>query len=147
MRAWLTNPKEGKSFLRTVDDETWDQTNENDLIALGTDACQEDAFTRWIASRPLTLFHQYIGERIYSKSGDEEAGFIRYSDTKLARLSRGLGIGLGSALTVTSVIVLYYIKSTVTRLAVIAISVFLFSIFLSVFTRSRKIEIFAATCA
>ncbi|KAG7008159.1 hypothetical protein G7Y79_00007g022840 [Physcia stellaris] len=152
LRSWLEHPNEGKSFLRRVDNDIWKEPNEGDLIALATDACQEDAFTRWVANRPLTVFHryvQYIGERVYpkSQSGDEEAGFTRYSDIKLARLSGGLGTGLGSALTMTSVIVLNYISSKLARLLVIAVFLFLFSLFLSVFTRSRKIEIFAATCA
>ena len=149
LRGWLKDSREGNNFLRSADIYTWKESNDGDLIVLATDACQDDAFTRWFVDRPLTFFHQYIGERIYSKSksGDEEAGFTHYGDTKLARLSRGLGTGLGSALTITSVILLSYISSTVTRLVVIAIFVFLFSLLLSVFTKSRNIEIFAATCA
>ena len=149
LKAWLDDPREGKCFLRGQEVNTWEQENEADLISLADDACQQDPFTQWVANYPLNLFHRHIGERIFSdkQSGDEEKGFICYSDVKIARFSAGLGTALGSALTMTSIIVLYYINRTVLRLVAISIFMFLFSLLLSIFTRARKIEIFAATCA
>lgn len=154
LRSWLRDPREGKHFLRDIDIDTWEESNEGDLLALATDADQEDVFMRWIrANRPLESLHRYFGDRLYlmTRYGDEEEGFgfVRYRsrNINLARLSGGLGTGLVSVLTITSVILLNYTSSKVIRLMVIAISVFLFSILLSVFTKSRKIEVFAATCA
>lgn len=149
LTAWLDNAREGKCFLRGADIPTWDRKNESDLIVLAKDACQQDPFAQWVTNYPLTLFHRLIGERILSKepTGDPEKGFTFYDDVKIARFSAGLGTALGSALTVTSIIVLYYIDRTVLRLVAISIFMFLFSLLLSIFARARKIEIFAATCA
>ena len=149
LTAWLGNAREGKSFLRGADIPTWDGKNRSDLVVLATDACQQDPFAKWVTNYPLTLFHRLIGERIFSKeqTGDPEKGFTSYSDVKIARFSAGLGTALGSALTMTSIIVLYYIDRTVLRLVAISVFMFLFSLLLSIFTRARKIEIFAATCA
>lgn len=149
LTTWLEDGREGKYFLRGADVPTWDRKNEPDLIALAKDACQQDPFAQWVANYPLKLFHRHIGARIFSKeqTGDPEKGFTRYSDIKIARFSAGLGTALGSALTMTSIIVLYYIDRTVLRLVAVSIFMFLFSLLLSIFTRARKIEIFAATCA
>ena len=134
--------------MRGTDIYLWEPENTGDLLALAKEAGEQDAFARWIADYPLGLFHCYIGRHIFkSPPGDEESGFVRYSDTKLAHISAGVGTVLASIFPVISVICLTYIESSLLRLGAVGISMFLFSVLLLVFTKARRVEVFAATCA
>ena len=58
-----------------------------------------------------------------------------------------IGITLGTLIPTASIFVLYYVNDMVARLLAILAFSALFSIALAVFTKAKKVEIFAATAA
>lgn len=71
----------------------------------------------------------------------------RYEDSKLNAFAHFLGTLLASLLPPLSIFVLYFVSSQVDRLCIILAFSALFSFTLALFTRSRGVEIFAATAA
>lgn len=58
-----------------------------------------------------------------------------------------VGITLGTLIPTAAIFVLYYVHDMVARLGAILAFSALFSLALAVFTKAKKVEIFAATAA
>jgi hypothetical protein len=70
---------------------------------------------------------------------------ILYSGLSQRVVGEVIGTIFASMLPVFAIVVLYYIQSTGRRLGAIAAFTFIFSAILGVFSKGRRIEIFAAT--
>ena len=79
--------------------------------------------------------------------GDISSGLTEYKESRLAFAASTVVVSIAAMLPAISIFALYLIESMVVRLGVITIFSGVFSASLAIFTRSRKIEIFAATAA
>lgn len=70
-----------------------------------------------------------------------------YSQDGLERISRIVATTIASTLPIASIVVLYSINSTLTRLAMVGLFTAIFSFVLALFTSGKPIEIFSATAA
>jgi hypothetical protein len=115
---------------------------------LSTQTGETDVFTMWLANSFLAHFHRSIGYQIIrNRSGDEEAGFIEYSDQKLKGFSEIVSTLLSSIIPITATLTLYFVERMPIRLATVDVYMVIFCGVLGVFTHARRVEIFAATAA
>lgn len=78
---------------------------------------------------------------------DPEAGIVRYEESTLAVATKIIGTVLSSFLPVLSIIVLYFVKDTLTRLGIVVLFTTLFSATLTIFTSAGRVEVFTSTAA
>jgi Family of unknown function (DUF6594) len=76
-----------------------------------------------------------------------ESGICRYEERKIERVMDILVTVLASLIPIASIIVLYFVGSTLDRLAITVAFTGLFAFCLAVTTRARRVEVFAATSA
>lgn len=81
------------------------------------------------------------------RPGDEEAGIVETQDSKILTVSDVIATAASSITPVAATVALYFIISTLRRLGVLIAFMAISSVLLSVFTRARRVEIFAATAA
>jgi hypothetical protein len=74
-----------------------------------------------------------------------QGGFSKYDDARLIAIIEVISTVISSMLPISSIIILYFISSLPARLGIILAYTALFSIALAIFTKARRIEIFAAT--
>lgn len=78
---------------------------------------------------------------------DPKAGIVRYEESTIVMVTNIIGTVLSSLLPILSIIVLYFVKNTLTRLGIVVIFTTLFSATLTIFTSARRVEVFASTAA
>ena len=78
---------------------------------------------------------------------DTEAGIVRYEESSVIVVTNIIGTVLSSLLPIISIIVLYLVEETLTRLDIMVVFTTLFSATLTIFTAARRVEIFASTAA
>ena len=118
------------------------------MIVLNPRPGERDFFTQWTANSFLAWFHRHIGHRLFrGPIGDEEAGFTNYKDSRLLAGSQVLVTLLSSLLPICATIGLYFIHGTPKRLVAVALFMLVFATSLAVFTKARRVEVFAATAA
>lgn len=78
---------------------------------------------------------------------DQESNLFHYSDSHVLGAIDMLGTAIASMAPLISIVVLYFIKDLGVRLGVLCAFTLAFSVSLSVVTKARRIEIFAATAA
>ena len=105
---------------------------------------QEDIFSTWIVEKAikrvfLCCQHRIKPSKVHGMKGYEGQTFLRvtYWITNI----------IATVLPSASIIILYCIKSTWVRLAVLAVFNLLVSICLTVFTTAKRSEVFALTAA
>ena len=160
--AWLKVPEDVWEI-----DEKDSSTIHHDLVGLGQRAGASDHFTKWVIDwlvlQYANLKHRFAGKvsqapdapccqchciscaAANESSKDED--FTEVDDRKINRAVGAFTTILGSLLPTASVFALYYIHSTVWRLAFIMLFSCFFSTCLAVFTDARRIEIFAGAVA
>jgi hypothetical protein len=74
-----------------------------------------------------------------------QAGYRRYSEKKISRISTVIVTVLSSALPTTTVLVLFFIQSMLVRIGLVIVFTALFSLALAVFSSADKATIFTAT--
>lgn len=72
---------------------------------------------------------------------------MEYEESKLATIASIVGTVLASLLPIICILVLYFVRSTLTRLGIMVVFTTLFSTTLAIFTSARRVEIFASTAA
>jgi hypothetical protein len=148
LRGWLQNEKCGNSFLRlsaTAEATAWDANHTGDLITLNK---RSDRFSAWVANTLVPVYHKRLGFRLQSRTNDESVGsFYAYDDKKLAILGNVLCTILSTMVPSSSILVLYYVKSMLSRLLLIVGFSSLFSLIMGFVAHGKRYEIFAATIA
>jgi hypothetical protein len=74
-------------------------------------------------------------------------GFSEYDDARLIAMIEVISTVISSLLPISSIIILYFVTSQPARLGIILGYTAMFSIALAIFTKARRVEIFAATSA
>jgi hypothetical protein len=140
----------GPMALNGPDAEIWGSSHPiktppaPDLVALQPRQ-MEDPFSQWVADRGMELFFRWRCHRWRKPSPD--LGLVGYTDVKLLRITYFIISVLAPLLPISSIVILYYVKSMGARLAVIGGFNVAFSLALFVFTNSRRSEVFAAVAA
>ena len=148
LNTWLERPKSGDNFLRALEKSIYSPKNASDFVALGVRAGESDVFTMWLINKFMAWFHCCIGQYLcVSKPGDEEAGFVEYSDSKVLAVSNVIVTLLSSMIPVTSTIGLYFVPGIKLRLGLVAVFMVIFCTVLAICTNARRVEIFGATAA
>ncbi|KAL2045580.1 hypothetical protein N7G274_002008 [Stereocaulon virgatum] len=107
----------------------------------------KDALSRLFLGPLVEAFHNVIG-RFYKKGSTKDTHvpepMIHYSDSNILRVADIFTTIISAGLPVASIIALNSIHRTIIRLVVVAVFTITLSLFLSLFTSSRRIENFAA---
>lgn len=150
LQDWLEGEQESKDFLKLKERFTWHSQYQEDFVTLVTSKS-------WINPKLLDFFH-WLGS---SKQPDDstskgppdiEIGRVRDFDSsrfaKVGRvLSRVFVTVLASMLPILAVLVLYFVRPTLDRIAIaIGFTAFV-GLFLIIFTSASVKEIFGATAA
>jgi hypothetical protein len=147
LRSWFERPSMGSFPLYGLDRKSWDPTYEWDLAALCSRKAP-DPFSQWVSDRVIPTFHHIIGSKYRAPvSEDIGSGIYEYNDSTIAFIAHIATTVVASVIPLSSVVILYVVKSNGLRLGIIALLSALFSLALALMTNARKIEIFAATSA
>lgn len=76
-----------------------------------------------------------------------ESGLYSYKKSTLMTVTHIVGTTIGTLIPTAAISVLYYVHDMVARLGAILAFSAVFSLALAVFTKAKKVEIFAATAA
>lgn len=80
-------------------------------------------------------------------SGEDWNGVWHYEEHGLVAAANIISTFLSSVLPTTSILVLYFVKAPLARLAAVMAFTALFSLTLTVVAKARKVDVFAATTA
>ncbi|KAL9120490.1 MAG: hypothetical protein Q9187_002954 [Circinaria calcarea] len=147
LQEWLDRPEGGDFFLRGREAEIWE--NEKDLIALSDRQAKKDSITRFISDTVIPWYHHRWGHRFKNTatSGEDWNGLWHYEEASFVAVANAISTILSSLLPTTSILVLYFVKSSTARVAVTMLFTTLFSLTLATVARAKKTEAFAATTA
>ncbi|KAK8075756.1 hypothetical protein PG997_010419, partial [Apiospora hydei] len=126
----------------------YDQVHQHDLLSLREDTLEDDFLSRLMVGPMLRLFHQLF--RIFKRplAHDEEmadTALWHYPDKHIRLVSDLIGSVVSSLLPMLSIIALFYVEHTLARLGLVCAFTVVFSLFMFVTTKCRRVEIFAAT--
>lgn len=129
------------------DRDAWGETMEYDLVAL-SDQSGDSPFNSFMSERIVPIYHYLLGH-LYREPipWDPKSGIALYSNETISLLLNVLGTAISCLFPVATIVALYYVKSMGVRLGMTAAFTGALSIFLSLMTNARRIEIFAATSA
>jgi len=147
LRGWLQSAKGGDNFLMSASAEAtaWDTKHSCDLVALNK---RPDRFAAWVANALLPFYHRRLGYRLQKRVDDDALGpYYVYDDKKLVFLGNVLCTILSTMIPSSSILVLYYVQSMLSRLLLIIGFSSLFSLIMGFVAQGRRYEIFAATIA
>lgn len=135
-----------RSFpLRGADRHTWEDGKEHDLIQLYHREAS-DVFSQWVIEKLVPLFHYYFGKHFKTNSSPSDE-FTSYHDPSLYNLLSLVSTTIASVFPILAIVLLHLVTKTSARLAIIGAFTAAFSICLSLVTKARRIEVFAATAA
>lgn len=80
-------------------------------------------------------------------SGEDWNGVWHYEEDGLVKVANTISTFLSSLLPTTSILVLYFVKAPLARLAAVMVFTALFSLTLAIVAKARKADVFAATTA
>jgi hypothetical protein len=76
---------------------------------------------------------------------DPESGICDYSESTIVTVLDICGTVVSSLLSISSIVVLYFVCSMSIRLGIVAAFTTVFSLVLALITKARRVEIFVAT--
>jgi len=142
---WFKDKNMGDFLLLGEDSELWEMSVPTELIAMKMKG-GEDPLGSLFLSRAFLWWHDCIGHRL-KRPFDEEARYFEYKDKSVLRVANILSSVISSTLLVGAILGLYFVKSNLIRLGIVAAFTQLFSLVLILITNARKVEVFAATAA
>ena len=149
LRDWLKGEKEGDNFLRLKELKTWSTEHDPEFVTFLPS-------TSWVNPHLIEFFHwlRHPGswKRMKLVSSDSELGRVYNSEsTHMGRTMKILwtfAITLfASLLPVLAILVLYFVKHTLYRIAITIAFTAFFGVVLIVFTSAELEEVFGATAA
>jgi hypothetical protein len=63
LQDWLGDTQGGNNFLRGYEADTWDKSNEKDLVSMTCRSREKDLLSKWINAHIIPLYHQMLGRR------------------------------------------------------------------------------------
>ncbi|TVY82529.1 hypothetical protein LSUE1_G004567 [Lachnellula suecica] len=129
--------------------------HQEDLAILSDSHGENDLFTKFITGPVLTSYHWF---RQHTKTplaidlenppvGENRSNLHYYPDNHIETVTNVLGTILSSLAPLVSIVVLSFVTNPKARLGLVCLFTILFSSCLAIATRSRRVEIFAATAA
>jgi len=118
-----------------------------DLLAIHR-RTSSSPFTRWLSNVLIPFLHRVLLYR-YKKPvvHDPESGICKYDEKEIERAMDVLVTVLASLIPIASILILYFVSSTLNRLAITVAFTGNFAFCLAVTSRARRVEVFAATSA
>ncbi|KAK8121771.1 hypothetical protein PG984_010441 [Apiospora sp. TS-2023a] len=133
----------------------YDRNHLNDILFLREDSLESDFLSHLLTGPILRLFHHLW--RFFKRPlpHDAETALERgehtalwyYSDRHTRLVANLIGSGVSSLLPMLSIIALFYVETTLTRLGLVCVFTVIFSLCMFLATQCRRVEIFAATAA
>ena len=149
LQDWLERPTYGNAFLQGVEARAWiGEAELHNFVAIGGKH-GEDSVTRWLYKFIPGTYHDILGHRFkrsVSINGSESSVYT-YDDATLIKAIHIFSTVLSSLVPTISIFALFYTRNTTLRLVLVLIFTLLFTLVLSIFTKARRVEIFAATAA
>ena len=128
------------------DRETWTNPDGiNDLVAL-SNRDRDDVLSKVFLNRLIPIFHWTLGNRLKKRSSSTP-GLAEYDNAHLLAILEVTSTMISSMLPISSIIILYFVRSTPARLGIVVGYTALFSMALALLTRASRVENFAATAA
>ncbi|KAI1173336.1 hypothetical protein F4777DRAFT_600714 [Nemania sp. FL0916] len=147
LKSWMNDPSMGNIYLLGPDSDVWENFDASELVCLKPNRT-DSLVTRFLTNKLVTMFHRIIGHHFKKPDQlDIHRNTVYYSQAGVVRFSKLLGTVFASLLPIGSIVVLYYLNSMETRLALIGVFTAMFSLALGIFTNGRMVEIFSATAA
>jgi hypothetical protein len=129
-----------------VEAEQWEEHSSRDLVAV----CQhgeQDRFAQYLSNKIIPFYHRHFGCRKRPGHGGEWDTVWEYESEVFVALGNTICTVLSSLIPVASICALYFLKTTIIRLAVITTMSFVFSFVMTVIVQGRRADVFAATTA
>ncbi|KAF2661394.1 hypothetical protein K491DRAFT_710965 [Lophiostoma macrostomum CBS 122681] len=131
--VWIRDSNGGKKFLSGCEARPWMSVEQPDLLSVSSRST-DDLFTRFFEEhKPM--------------KGQEGTNIAHYGKAGFKRMARILNTMLSALLPSLSVLALYLIHNPLVRLGAIVGFSAAFSLILTLFTKARPVEVFAATAA
>lgn len=145
LRRWFKDKNMGDYPLVGEDSDLWEASSSSDLVALRARKA-EDPLSTFFLRRVYLWWHHCIGYR-FKKPRSKEDRYFEYRDRNIRRVANILSSLISSALLIGAIMTLYFVKSAIVRLGIIAAFTTVFSLVLVLATNARKVEVFAGTAA
>lgn len=146
---WLRDSKGGASLLQTDDFFAWDRDFHHDLLTFNKPPPDQDAFTKWLTTWPITVYHRLWGHKHNKFTGarviDEETGMVDYHEGRFSKVTKLISVTVASTMPMIAILGLYFQKSLLLRIYTAIGITAAFAAILVIFTSARRIEIFMAT--
>lgn len=131
-----------------VEAETWMNDEPSSYVCPSQSAMESDEFTSWLSNAGLHAYHFLLGRRARKRHViDEESELVSYKDSTIDKAAGIITVIAASIIPVVTIYVLNLLRSTEARVGVTALMTAFFAMMLAIFSKSRRIEIFAATAA
>lgn len=138
LRTLLQTPEYGNNFLSGSVEDVWEEDKgHSDYVQLGPESNERDLLTTTVAKGALLVRRRY-GRRTRTEIN-------RVSDATIVQVANTISSILASSIPVIALSSLYMIEDLRKRLWMILAFTVLFSLILLTTTRSRRVEIYAAT--
>lgn len=149
IQSFLDNiSDEGALTLKGDDKDVWGSVafpkeHSHDLVTLRPRA-KEDAFSGWVAKNAMDILLRCGARR---KKPHRIHQVITLNDRSIFRFTYWVMTIVAPLIPITSIAVLYRVRSTSARLAIIGVFNIIMSVCLKTFTNAKRAEVFAITCA
>ncbi|KAH6664981.1 hypothetical protein B0J14DRAFT_661091 [Halenospora varia] len=145
---WLRRPSMGNSFLKDREQTIWQAQNAPDLVTLFSHTQEKDGFTTLMSGVMLDIYHRIWGHRRKQTYNlDHEGKITAYDEKRLERIASILCGVIASLLPILAILALYFVKRMLLRIGLTIIFTAVFSLTISLFTETSKVNVFAATAA
>jgi hypothetical protein len=146
LRDWLDRPDGGDFFLEGLEAEPWEEPSSRDLAAL-CPRREHDHFAQYLSDMIVPWYHRRIGHRRNPDPTREWSTVWEYDKKIFVAIGNTICMILSSMIPIASIYTLYFLRSTIIRLAVITVMSLVFSFVMTVIVHGRRADIFAATAA
>ena len=148
LQQWYDEETGGNSFLHGVEAAVFrDPACREDLLIVNKRPGREDPIARFIADKLVPIYDRVIGYRLHGSKGAAAFHDVReYHMRNMVLLGNVIYMILSAVLPALAILVLYNVKSMLSRLVAIILMSLLFSLVMTVIAQ-RKADIFMSTTA
>ncbi|KIW87551.1 uncharacterized protein Z519_11875 [Cladophialophora bantiana CBS 173.52] len=152
LRAAQVSVSDRRLFLRGRELHTWSKRKEYDLTSLTDQKANRDPLSSWLEWFITNVFHKFSGSVHYNPDPVDEdwapatpTKLVQYPQRHISRSVTAVTTILAPVLPTVSASALFFIDNELTRLGIIVLLSFLFSIALACVGVPRRIDSFVAT--
>ena len=134
--------------MKGLEAEPWEPHCGADLVALWGRQEERDQFAQYLSDKIVPWYHHHIGHRNKKPIAAEDWDRVwEYRSEIFVVLGNIICMILSALVPTASILSLYFVKSMIARLAIVAGMSFLFSFVMTVIVQGRRVDVFAATTA